>query len=93
MTRKASAARMSILILIAEPQLSSPVRGMTKEPSDAETCLHVSISEANISGHDVERQDGDTLTFYAMVAQEGYVSRDGVLNGENSNDFPHCHLS
>ena len=30
MTRKASAARMSILILIAEPQLSSPVRGMTK---------------------------------------------------------------
>ena len=40
---------MSILILIAEPQLSSPVRGMTKEPSDAETCLHVSISEANKS--------------------------------------------
>ena len=36
---------------------------------------------------------GDTLTFYAMVAQEGYVSRDGVLNGENSNDFPHRHLS
>ena len=30
MTRKASAARMSILILIAEPQLSSPVRGMTR---------------------------------------------------------------
>jgi hypothetical protein len=29
MTRKASAARMSILTLIAEPQLSSPVRGMT----------------------------------------------------------------
>ena len=51
MTRKASAARMSILILIAEPQLSSPVRGMTTEPSDAETCLHVSISEANKSGH------------------------------------------
>ena len=46
-----------------------------------------------MSGHDVERQDGDTLTFYAMVAQEGYVSRDGVLNGENSNDFPHRHLS
>ena len=72
---------------------SRSVAGMTKEPSDAETCLHVSISEANISGHDVERQDGDTLTFYAMVAQEGYVSRDGVLNGENSNDFPHRHLS
>ena len=24
---------------------------MTTEPSDAETCLHVSISEANKSGH------------------------------------------
>ena len=31
MTRKASAARMSILILIAEPQLSSHVRGMTEQ--------------------------------------------------------------
>ena len=49
MTCKARAARMSELILIAEPQLSSPVRGMTKEPSDAETSLHVSISEANMS--------------------------------------------
>ena len=65
--------------------------GMTKEPSDAETCLHVSISEANMSGHDVERQDGDTLTFYAMVAQVGYVSRDGVLNDENSNGYPLHH--
>ncbi|SOD12799.1 hypothetical protein SAMN06298224_0873 [Fibrobacter sp. UWB16] len=26
-----------------------PRSGMTKEPSDAETCLHVSISEANKS--------------------------------------------
>ena len=31
---------------ITEAIKSSPVRGMTKEPSDAETCLHVSISEA-----------------------------------------------
>ena len=31
MTRKASAARMSILILIAEPQQSNPVRGMTRK--------------------------------------------------------------
>ena len=28
-----------------------PRSGMTTEPSDAETCLHVSISEANKSGH------------------------------------------
>jgi len=33
---------------------SRSVAGMTKEPSDAETCLHVSISEANKSGHEVE---------------------------------------
>ena len=34
---------------ITEASKSSPVRGMTKEPSDAETCLHVSISEASKS--------------------------------------------
>ena len=44
---------------------------MTKEPSDAETCLHVSISEANMSGHDVERQEGDTP----------YLLRDGGGGG------------
>ena len=41
---------MSSDLFILEKGDSRSEAGMTKEPSDAETCLHVSISEANQSG-------------------------------------------
>ena len=40
---------MSSDLFILEKGDSRSEAGMTKEPSDAETCLHVSISEANKS--------------------------------------------
>ena len=47
---------LDVKITITQEGDSCSEAGMTKEPNDAETCLHVSISEANKSGHEVEWQ-------------------------------------